>query len=217
MSFGQSQLRLYPVSDQGAALYEGSEHFQAYMPAGPGQGCTQTLEAQMQGAVRFITGEQEVWHPGPETIKYISRIQCTDTFPVAAHQLGPGTRIGVDCLVRLMTPKLQPGHSFVLPRPAVPGSLWCHGQGGKKAQAALDLDQREAGPLEDAKALSLPDSWPLPRSDYNVKSRTATLSPKGPAAHISYCPRLVMVMVSLSVKAVEWEGLTTWEMVLHEA
>jgi hypothetical protein len=171
-------------------LYHTQNNGCAYIPFYSARGCSQTLEPlQTVESFRTIKGDLVSFHQESQ-LKYASIIECKDVHPLALDGIWPGMRLFVECICLLITPQLSGNQRVLLKRAAVDASLWVH-------------------PLDSPPTL-------LPQECIDQESQEVRLPADLSKGHISYRPRLHMMVQEFSIKTHEWEGETGWKMKLIE-
>ena len=171
-------------------LYHTQGNACAYLPFYSARGCSQTLEPlHTVESFRTIKGDLISFNQESQ-LKYASVIECKDVHPIALDGIWPGMRLFVECLCLLITPQLDEHQRVRLRRPPVESSLWVH-------------------PPHSPPSL-------LPQEYLDHTTQEVRLPAAFAKGHISYRPRLHMMVQEFSMKTHEWEGETGWKMKLVE-
>lgn len=171
-------------------LYHTQGHACAYLPFYSARGCSQTLEPLYAvESFRTIKGNLISFNQEAQ-LKYVSVIECKDVHPLALDGIWPGMRLFVECICLLITPQLEQNQKIRLKRPPAESSLWAH-------------------PPHSTPSL-------LPQECFDSATQEVHLPPTLAKGHISYRPRLHMMVEEFSIKTHEWEGETGWKMKLVE-
>jgi hypothetical protein len=123
---------------------------------------------------------------GTVPAKYISKITCVDTAPMALDAAWYGCSLGVDCVVNLTAPvpDAEDATEVHLGRTPVPGSVF----------------------LQDGETLS-----PL-----EVDAQTVEVTGAHTGAFVTYRPRLNMMLKTFALEATEWDIKQGWTIDLEE-
>lgn len=164
-------------------FYKSLEDQRSYLPLGSARGCKQTLSPlQIPTIKRTLSGDLVVLPISLPEDKYQSTISCQDQFPFSFDGLKVGEKIWVECLQRLITPEVHPSDTIVLQKPATPGSVLFCPHESEPYVLEMSNDHR------------------------HVLTKIHT------NGHISYRPRLYMMVKDYSCRAEEWGG---FEWVVH--
>lgn len=171
-------------------LYHTENNGCAYIPFYSARGCSQTLEP-LHSVQTFRTLKGDLISFTQEShLKYSSIIECKDIHPLALDGIWPGMSLFVECICLLITPQLTGNQKVCLKRAPVTTSLWVH-------------------PLDSPPTL-------LPQECVDLEKHEVRLPDDLAKGHISYRPRLHMMVQEFSIKTHEWEGETGWKMKLIE-
>ena len=171
-------------------LYRSQESNCDFIPFYSARGCCQTLEPiNPIQSFRALKGNLVSFNEQSQ-LKYASVIECKDVHPIALDDIWPGMQLWVECICLLITPQITQNEKIRLKRPPVNHSLWVH-------------------PPEASPSL-------LPEDCFTPDTQEVLLPLAIPKGHISYRPRLHMMVEEFSIKTHEWEGETGWKMKLIE-